>query len=162
MDSGWPWSLANDPCRMKGWLLASKAPPTPLHPDRNLWSVCFILELMALPLKRHLMEITVKEHGSEYYLQPLRRNWDFPGGASGKEAAGQCRRCNRRGYYPWVGKTPWRTERHSTPVLLPGKSHGQRSLAGYSPWGRKESDPTEWLRMHTLKRKWRSWTLFNG
>ena len=31
----------------------------------------------------------------------------------------------------------------STPVLLPGKSHGQRSLGGYSPWGRKESDTTE-------------------
>ena len=33
----------------------------------------------------------------------------------------------------------------STPVLLPGKSHGQRSLVGYSPWGRKESDTTERL-----------------
>ena len=34
---------------------------------------------------------------------------------------------------------------HPTPVLLPGKSHGQRSLVGYSPWGRKESDTTERL-----------------
>ena len=34
------------------------------------------------------------------------------------------------------------------PVLLPGKSHGQRSLVGYSPWGRKESDRTEWLHFH--------------
>ena len=33
----------------------------------------------------------------------------------------------------------------TTPALLPGKSHGQRSLIGYSPWGRKESDTTEWL-----------------
>ena len=32
-----------------------------------------------------------------------------------------------------------------TPVFLPGESHGQRSLAGYSPWGRKELDMTEWL-----------------
>ena len=44
-----------------------------------------------------------------------------------------------------------RRQWHSPPVLLPGKSHGQRSLAGYSPWGHKESDTTEWLsaRTHT-------------
>ena len=43
----------------------------------------------------------------------------------------------------WVGKIPWRRKWQSTPVLLPGKSHGQRSLVGYSPWGRTESDTTE-------------------
>ena len=37
---------------------------------------------------------------------------------------------------------------HPTPVLLPGKSHGRRSLVGYSPWGHKESDTTEWLHFH--------------
>ena len=44
------------------------------------------------------------------------------------------------GFDPWVGKIPWRREWLPTPVLLPGKSHGQRSLAGDSPRGRKESD----------------------
>ena len=44
-----------------------------------------------------------------------------------------------------VGKIPWRRKWQPTPVLLPGKSHGWRSLAGYSPWGCKESDTTEWL-----------------
>ena len=39
----------------------------------------------------------------------------------------------------------WRRKWQPTPVLLPGKSHGQRSLAGYSPWGHKESDTTEGL-----------------
>ena len=39
----------------------------------------------------------------------------------------------------------WRRKRQPTPLLLPGKSHGWRSLVGYSPWGRKESDTTEWL-----------------
>ena len=39
----------------------------------------------------------------------------------------------------------WRRQWHPTPVLLPGKSHGQRSLVGYSPWGREESDTTERL-----------------
>ena len=38
---------------------------------------------------------------------------------------------------PWVGKIPWRRARLPAPVLLPGKSHGQRSLVGYSPWGCK-------------------------
>ena len=42
----------------------------------------------------------------------------------------------------------WRRQRHPTPVLLPGKSHGRRSLVGCSPWGREESDTTEWLHFH--------------
>ena len=45
----------------------------------------------------------------------------------------------------WVGKIPWRRKWQPTPVLLPGKLHGLRSLVGYSPWGHKESDTTEWL-----------------
>ena len=43
----------------------------------------------------------------------------------------------------WVGKTPWRRAWQPTPVFLPGEFHGQRSLAGYGPWGSKESDKTE-------------------
>ena len=42
----------------------------------------------------------------------------------------------------------WRRRWHPTPVLLPGKSHGRRSLVGYSPWGRKESDTNERLPFH--------------
>ena len=42
----------------------------------------------------------------------------------------------------------WRRQWHPTPVLLPGKSHGQRSLVGCSPWGRQESDTTERLHFH--------------
>ena len=47
------------------------------------------------------------------------------------------------GFNPWVGKIPWRKKWQHTPVFLPGESHGQRSLAGYSPWGFKESDKTD-------------------
>ena len=43
----------------------------------------------------------------------------------------------------WVGKNPWKTKWQPTPVFLPGKYHGQRSLAGSSPWGHKESDTTK-------------------
>ena len=42
----------------------------------------------------------------------------------------------------------WRRQWHPTPVLLPGKSHGQRSLVGFSPWGREESDTTKGLHLH--------------
>ena len=48
----------------------------------------------------------------------------------------------------FVNKPRWRRQRHPTPVLLPGKSHGRRSLVGCSPWGREESDTTKWLHFH--------------
>ena len=54
-----------------------------------------------------------------------------------------CLQCRRPGFDPWVKKIPWRREWQPTPVFLPGKSHGQRSLVGYSPWSRKELDMTE-------------------
>ena len=65
------------------------------------------------------------------------------GGANGKEPACQCRRCKRCGFSPWVGKMPWRRTWQPTPVFLPGGSHGQRSLEGYSSQGHKELDTTE-------------------
>ena len=42
----------------------------------------------------------------------------------------------------------YRAEWQPSPALLPGKSHGRRSLVGCSPWGREESDTTEWLHLH--------------
>ena len=58
----------------------------------------------------------------------------FPRWHSGKES--NCR-CKRRGFNPWVRKIPWRIQWQPTPVFLPRESHGQRSLASYSPWCRK-------------------------
>ena len=52
-------------------------------------------------------------------------------------------------FNPWDRKIPWRRKWQPSPVFLPEKSHGQRSLAGYSPWGHKESDMTE----HTHKKR---------
>ena len=65
----------------------------------------------------------------------------FPGYSDGKV----CLQCRRPGFNPGVGKIPWRRKWQSIPVFLPGKSHGWRSLAGYSPWYRKESDTTKQL-----------------
>ena len=56
--------------------------------------------------------------------------------------AGDIMRC---GFDPWVGKIPWRRTSQPTPVFLPGESHGQRCLAGYSPWSRKS-----WTRLKLL------------
>ena len=50
---------------------------------------------------------------------------------SGKEFTCQCRSC---GFNSWVGKIPWMRKRQPSPVFLPGKSHGQRNMVGYSPW----------------------------
>ena len=67
----------------------------------------------------------------------------FPVGTSGKEYACQYRRQKKFGFDPWVGKIPWGRAWLPTQVFLPGESHGQRSLAGYSPGGHKESDMTQ-------------------
>ena len=68
----------------------------------------------------------------------------FPGGSNGKESA-----CNVGD----LGLIPWSRKWQPTPVFLLGKSHGQRSLAGYSPWGHKESDKTERTHTQFLKRE---------
>ena len=68
---------------------------------------------------------------------------ELPWWLSVKEHTCQCRRCR---FNPWVRKIPWRRKRRKwqpTPVFLPGKFHGQKSLVGCSPRGCKESDTTE-------------------
>ena len=84
-----------------------------------------------------------------YYIPVTYR---LPRWLSGKESTCQCRRC---GFDPWVGKIPCRRKWQPTPVFLLGKSHGQRSLAGHSLWGRKESDITEQLSMAYFLYNWR-------
>ena len=59
-----------------------------------------------------------------------------------------CLQCGRPRFDPWAGKIPWRRERQPTPVFLPGEFHGERNLAGYSPWGRRELDKTDVLVQH--------------
>ena len=70
------------------------------------------------------------------------------GGSDSKESA-----CSvgDLGSIPGSGRFPWRRECLPTPVFLTGESHRQRSLAIYNPWGRKESDMTEQLSMHTQR-----------
>ena len=78
------------------------------------------------------------------------RSVQLLGWRSGKEPGCQCRRHKRHGFNPWVRKIPWRRKWQPTPEFLPGKSRGQRSLVGYSPWGHTESDLTEQAHVHAL------------
>ena len=54
-----------------------------------------------------------------------------------------CRRHKRRGFEPWTGEIPWNRKWQTALVFSPGKFHGQKTLAGYHPWGHKESDTTQ-------------------
>ena len=69
---------------------------------------------------------------------------------SGSDGKVSCLQCGRPRSSPWVGKISWRRKWQPTPVFLPGKSHGRRSVVGYSPWCRKESDTTERLHFHLI------------
>ena len=70
---------------------------------------------------------------------------DFPGGSDGNASAYNMGDLDS---IPWVGKISWRRKWKPTPVFLSGKSHGWRSLVGYSSWGHKELDTTERLHFH--------------
>ena len=82
----------------------------------------------------------------------------LPRWLSSKESSRPCRRQRRREFSPWVRKITYRRKWPSTldfaqksarKIFLPTKSHGQRGLVGYNPWGHKELDTTQWLSMQT-------------
>ena len=78
-----------------------------------------------------------------WYTHTMKYYWAIARWLSGKEQAWQCRRQKRHKWYQrdgfnsWVRKIPWRRKWRPTPVFLLGKSHGQKSLMGYSPRGHK-------------------------
>ena len=127
-------------------LVLSLSDPLPFSSPAEPYSLSFSWSLS--------FSFSLSQH-SEPWIPPM---WNFykcpiidkgfPGGSAGKEFACHCRRCKRHRFDPWVGKIPlqketWRRKCQPIPVFLPGKSHGQRSLVGYCPWGCKESDRTE-------------------
>ena len=66
-----------------------------------------------------------------------------------KNSSAMQKTCRRHRFDPWVKNILWRRKWQPTLVLLPGKSHGQRILVGYSSWGCKDADMTEQLNTHT-------------
>ena len=105
----WAWSgVSQLPFLKRMW------PDQGLQRQRHRWSAC-------------LLPNSLRTCISSIYFQ------GFRGGASDKEPACQCRRHKRPGFNPWVGKMPWRRAWQSILAFLPGESHGQGSLAGYSP-----------------------------
>ena len=94
-----------------------------------------------------LIKILYIKHSRSFLFKPFNPSctpryevYCFPGGSAGKEICLQCRRSK---FDPWLGKIPWRREWLPTPVFLLGEFYGQRSLAGYRPWGHEESGLTE-------------------
>ena len=75
----------------------------------------------------------------------------FPGGSVGKNLPAM--QATQKSWVQSLGqKIPWRMKQQPTLVFLPGKSHGERRLVGYSLWGCKESDTTEQLSAHRERR----------
>ena len=102
-----------------------------------------IIELVAVQVYIRYQYPNVHTHTHTHTHLHVCTYLGFLYGSSGKEATYQCRRHNRCPFDPLVGKIPWRRTQQSTPVFLPGESHGQRSMAGCSPSGCKELYMTE-------------------
>ena len=116
--------------------------------------LCSLMDcsMPGFPVLHHLLEFAqIQVHWIGDAIQPFHPLLPFaallrfPGGTSGKESTYQCRRHRRCGFSLWVNKIPWRRKWQFTSVFLPGKSHGQRNLAGYSPCGCIELDLIEQL-----------------
>ena len=103
-----------------------------LEPPQNKICHCFSTVYMSIPIYK-----IIPPHS---YPQASQIAGSGKNKQTNKNPACQCRRHKRCGFHPWVRKIRWRRAWQPTPVFLPGESHGQRSLVGYTPRGRKESD----------------------
>ena len=96
--------------------------PTPVFlPEESPWSEDPVLQSMGCKESDMTEGLSTEKNRRKIFL----------GSASGKEPTCQCRRYKSHRFDPWVGKIPWRRKWQSTPIFLPGESHGQRSLVIY-------------------------------
>ena len=108
-----------------------------IHPSILAWKIPWTEEPGGLqPFRHHVIGLT------DAFLNIPIHPRGLPRWLNGKESICWCK---RRRFSPWVGKIPWRRKWQPTSVLLLGKSHGQRRLAGSSPQDCKELDTTERL-----------------
>ena len=108
--------------------------------------------MMIYILKSSLFWTEVKEgnyRGFALSVNIVYLSVGFLSGTRGKEPSYQYKRHNRWRFNPWVRKIPWRRAQQLTPVVLPRESHGQRSLADYSPWVAKSQTWLKRLSMHS-------------
>ena len=99
---------------------------------------CFFLQNSDL----FLVIVYIEIKNIQYIIYLITCIYCLFGGSPGEESFWQCRRPRRHGLNHWVMKIHWCRKWQPTPVFLPGKSHGQRYLEGYSAWGCKESGTT--------------------
>ena len=127
--------------RLCEWALCS----CPLCNQPGLYAVALWKRGLAYFVSECLYFKSVSPVHFIYLLMIIPRGF-LPWWLSSKQSACQHRRC---GFHPWGGEDPWRRKWQPTPVFLPRKSHGQRSLVDFSPWGCKRIG-------HTHKKK--NWT----
>ena len=114
-------------------LLPSQQPERALCIQESDHTACIWNQLLDTTILENWLAVSIQaEHRSLLWLLWL--HYGFSWWQSGKEHTCQCRRC---GFNPWVREIPWRRKWQPTPVILPGRSHAQRILVGYSLWGRK-------------------------
>ena len=132
--------------------------PTIYNDCDFLWSFSITLWAVGFPWRHAWLSPRVLCSGIVCWTcskqcSPKKDSEGFPGGVGGKESTCQCRRIKRPEFDPWVGKIPWRKKMAPHSNILAYQSHGQRNLAGYSPWGCKNSHTTE----HIKKKKDSRW-----
>ena len=106
-------------------------------------------------LKQSKLMWEMPKTANDFVFSLNSESWRFllPREVNGKESACQCR---RSGFSPWVGKIPCSRKWQPIPVFFPGKTHGYRSLASYSPWGQRvrhklaSNQPPQWRVLHSV------------
>ena len=164
MDFAFSFSTDND----GGWVLQTWLPHKEIHAPQGgcetqtrqypwkdsviKWSmqmlvVSFVTRMWA-PKVHSFLNRVLPEHGHVAPRSPwIKATWSCPS-ASSRQHGCTREKCASSEIIIVISTTNRRRRWRPTPVLLPGKSHGQRSLVGCSPWGREESDMTEWLHFH--------------
>ena len=104
---------------------------------------------LSLTKKEKKMVVFINTLGGLWGVQ-----WEALGFPSGSVVKNPPANAGDVGLISGSGRFLWRRKWQPTPVFLSGKSHGQRSLAGYSPWGHKELDMTEWLTLSLSRWFW--------
>ena len=129
--SGFPFPSSDPGIKLQSLALAGRLP---VSPRGSPWNVLMQSLLKVFAILGHWFQLQQWNAGKV----DGRISWKWLPGFEQRFNLAQCTQGS-------IAKIPWSRKWEPTPVFLPGKSHGQRSLVDYSPWGRKESNTSEWL-----------------